>query len=205
MIKRVTLSNSFINSFVVIIMKKKFYKCDHCEQKFGRKWNALRHSRLIHGSSSDITNINIKPKTSQKSRNKYYSYEKKFKILNQTDIEIHNEYDQDLSDIFYLTREDIKIIKIINQLIKPFNELEQLLIHATPMTRAFILSRSFDVSIQSHNPVGALNEMVELLRSINGIKKIAKYQSMIVKTPLNHISDIKEKIMISYLFERQNN
>lgn len=118
---------------------------------------------------------------------------------------MHNEYDQDLSDIFDLTKEDIKIIKIINQLIKPFNELEQLLIHATPMTRAFILSRSFDISIQSPNPVGSLNEMVEFLQSINGIKKIAKYQSMIDKTSSDHISDIKGKIFNSYLFGRQNN
>ena len=139
------------------------------------------------------------------SHNKYYNYQKKFNILNQTDIEIHNEYDEEMSDIFDLSKEDFKIIKIINQLIKPFSELEELLMHANPQTRAFILSRSFDVSIQSHNPVGALNEMVELLRSINGIKKIAKYQSMIVKTPSDPISNIKGKIKNSYLFERQNN
>jgi hypothetical protein len=77
--------------------------------------------------------------------------------------------------------------------------------HANPQSRAFILSRSFDESIQSHNPVGILNEMVELLRSINGIKKIAKYQSMIIKTPSDPISNIKEKIKNSYLFKRQNN
>ena len=47
--------------------------------------------------------------------------------------------------------------------------------------------------------------MVELLRSINGIKKIAEYQSMIIKTPSDPISNIKEKIKNSYLFERQNN
>ena len=51
-----------------------------------------------------------------------------------------------------------------------------------------------------------MNEMVELLRSINGIKKIAKYKSMIATTTsLDPISEIKEKIKNSYLFERQNN
>lgn len=139
------------------------------------------------------------------SRNKYHNYQKKFNILNQTDIEIHNEYDEEMSDIFDLSKEEFKIIKIINQLIKPFSELEELLMHANPQSRAFILSRSFDESIQSHNPVGTLNEMVELLRFINGIKKIAKYQSMIIKTPSDPISNIKEKIKNSYLFERQNN
>ena len=78
------------------------------------------------------------------SRNKYYNYQKKFNILNQTDIEIHNEYDEEMSDIFDLSKEDFKIIKIINQLIKPFSELEELLMHANPQSRAFILSRSFD-------------------------------------------------------------
>jgi hypothetical protein len=186
-------------------MKKKYYKCDNCEQTFGRKWNALRHSKLTHSSSSDITSINIKPKTSLKSRNKYHNYQMKFDILNQTDIEMRNVYDKDQSDIFDLNKQDIKIIKIIDQLVKPFNELEQLLIYENLETRAFILTKSFDQSIQSPNPVRTMNEMVELLRSLDGIKKIAKYRSMVDQTILDPISDIKDKIKNSFLFERQNN
>jgi len=88
-------------------------------------------------------------------------------------------------------------------LIKPFNELEEFLIGYNPNTRAFILSRSFDVSMQSHNPVGAMNEMVELLHSINGIKKIAMYNSINASTTsLDPIFGIKEKIKDSYLFGR---
>jgi hypothetical protein len=92
-------------------------------------------------------------------------------------------------------------------LIKPFNELEELLIDFDPKTRALILLRSFDLSLRSHNPVSAMNEMVELLRSINGIKKIANYKSLLVTTttPLDPIFEIKEKIKNSYLFKRQNN
>jgi hypothetical protein len=40
----------------------------------------------------------------------------------------------------------LKIIKIIDQLIKPFGELEELLNYYDLRTRAFILSKSFDTS-----------------------------------------------------------
>ena len=72
-------------------------------------------------------------------------------------------------------------------------------------SKAFILSGSFDVSLQSHNPVNSMNEMIELLRSINGIKKIAEYKSLVTNTSIDPISDLKEKIKNSYLFKRQNN
>jgi hypothetical protein len=187
-------------------MKKNFYKCNGCERKFGRKWNALRHSRSIHSSASDIISNNIRPKTSYISNNKYIRYQKKFDILNKAGIEIYNEYDENMSDIFDIDEKDFKIIKIIDQLIKPFTELEDLLSRTDPKTRAFVLTRSFDQSLRSPNPVEAMNEMVELLCSINGIKKIAKYRSMIATTSsLDPILGTKEKIKNSYLFGRQNN
>ena len=172
-------------------MKKKFYKCDDCGQKFGRKWNALRHNNSIHGATSSIISNDIKPKTLLMSHNRYYNYNKKFNILNQAGIKSYNEYNS--SDIFHLDEDDFKIIKILDQLIKPFNELEQLLndIDINDKTRAFILTRSFDVSLESHNPVNSMNEMVELLRSIYGIKKIAEYRSLVTKTSIDPISDIK--------------
>ena len=82
-----------------------------------------------------------------------------------------------------------------------------MLINYDKKTRAFILLRSFNLSLQSHNPVSAMNEMVGLLHSINGIKKIANYKSLIdtKTTPLDPIFEIKEKIKNSYLFKRQNN
>ena len=51
------------------------------------------------------------------SYNRYYNYNKKFKILNQADIESYSEYDRNLPDIFSLDKEDLKIIKIIDQLL----------------------------------------------------------------------------------------
>jgi len=186
-------------------MKKNFYKCNGCERKFGRKWNALRHSRSIHSSASEIISNNIKPKTSYISNNKYNRFQKKFDILNKAGIEIYNEYDENMSDIFDIDEKDFKIIKIIDQLIKPFKELEELLIDYDKKTRALILTRSFNLSLQSHNPVNSMNEMIELLRSKNGIKKIAEYKSLVTNTSIDPISDLKEKIKNSYLFKRQNN
>jgi hypothetical protein len=176
-----------------------------CEQKFGRKWNALRHSRLLHGSTSEIINVNNKPDTPYFIHNKYINYQKKFYILNQVYGQVFKEYDENISDIFDINKEDIKIIKIIDQLIKPFSDLEELLEDIDSKPKAFVLTGGFDLSIQSTNPVISMNKMVELVRSINGIKNIAQYRSMVVKTTLDPISDIKEKIKNSYLFESQNN
>jgi hypothetical protein len=186
-------------------MNKKFYKCEECEQKLGRIWNATRHTKLIHGAACDIVSNDINIRTSYKSHNKYYNYQKKFDILIQAGIPKYNEYDENLPDIFNLDKEDFKIIKIIDQLIKPFKELEELLIDYDKKTRALILTRSFNLSLQSHNPVNSMNEMIELLRSINGIKKIAEYKSLVTNTSIDPISDLKEKIKNSYLFKRQNN
>lgn len=118
---------------------------------------------------------------------------------------IYNEYDVNLSDIFGLNKEDFKIIKIIDQLIKPYSELEVLLRDTDQRTKAFILSRSFDLSLKSNNPVRSMSEMVELLRSINGIKKIAMYKYLLANTSSDPISAVKEKIKNSFIFQRQNN
>ena len=187
-------------------MKKKFYKCDGCNQTFGRKWNAQRHSKTIHSAASVIISNNTKPQFLSMSQNKYFNYKKKFDLLNDVGEDLSNEYDnEDYPDIFNLDDEDFKIIKIIDQLIKPYNELEDLLIHQDSKTKAFILSKSFDLSLKSHNPVNSMNEMVELIRSINGIKKIAKHHQLINKSSFDPITDVKNKIKKSKIFERHNN
>jgi len=50
-----------------------------------------------------------------------------------------------------------------------------------------------------------MNEMVELFRSIDGIKKIAKYNLLIDKTSLDPITDVKNKVKNTDIFKRQNN
>ncbi|CAN5583632.1 hypothetical protein BH23THE1_BH23THE1_16850 [soil metagenome] len=49
-----------------------------------------------------------------------------------------------------------------------------------------------------------MNEMVELFRSINGIKKIVKYNLLIDKTSLDPITDVENKVKNSNIFIRQN-
>jgi hypothetical protein len=70
----------------------------------------------------------------------------KSNIFTQACLDLFNEYDESLLDIFNLDKDDFKIIKIIDQLIKPFGEFEELLNYYDLRTRVFILSKRFDIS-----------------------------------------------------------
>jgi hypothetical protein len=109
-------------------MKSKFYHCDQCGRNFGRKANALRHNRLIHANSAHIINNNLNAtKCSYKPHNRFYDYKAKFDILERAEIAITDgEICNNFSDYFSATSDDIKIIKIIDQLTKPFEELGEL-------------------------------------------------------------------------------
>lgn len=136
--------------------------------------------------------MKINPQISYKFQNKYYHYEWIFKILNQFDINSYHSPYENYSYIFSVTREDVKIIKIINQLIKPFNELEELLKPFDERIKALILLKSFDASLKTNNPVRFMNETVETFRSIDGIKKIAEYmQQRDNKLSEDSLSNIK--------------
>ena len=71
---------------------------------------------------------------------------KKFNTLSQACLDVFNEYDENLSDISNLVKNDFKIIKIMDQLIKPSGEFEELINYYNLRTRTFILSKSFDTS-----------------------------------------------------------
>ncbi len=153
-------------------MTKKHYKCNYCNQVFGRKWNALRHSRKTHSNAADIISNN-RAGFPNKSVQRYYYYKRIFDLIDKISIETPELINADLSDVFSWNRDDIKIIKIIGQLIGPYRELEELLKPIEESKRAFILSKSFESSLQAYNPVRYMNETVEVFRSIYGIKKIA--------------------------------
>ena len=117
-----------------------------------------------------------------------------------------NETDMCFSDFFSANPTDIKIIKIIDQLIRPFEELETLLGPIGEKTKANILLNSFYACLQTHNPVRSMNETVELYRSMKGIKKITHYISKVdQESSKEPISILKEKIQHSHIFKRQNN
>ena len=189
-------------------MANKSYKCEYCNHSFGRKWNALRHNKIMHSNAAKISNDNIKPERfSYRSHNKYYDYQHKFNILGQVEHEITGDaFGTYFSDFFSPNPIDIKIIKIIDQLIRPFEELEDLLGPIGEKTKANILLNTLYSSLQTHNPVKSMYETVELYRSMKGIEKIVDYMSKVdSKSSKDPISDIKEKIQRSHVFKSQNN
>jgi hypothetical protein len=107
-------------------MESKFYHCDQCDRNFGRKAKALRHNRSIHANSAQIINSNIKAsELSYKSHNRFYDYKTKFDILDKVEIEItKDEFCINFSDYFRSSPDDIGTIKIIDQLVRSFEELK---------------------------------------------------------------------------------
>ena len=189
-------------------MTNKFYKCSECNSSFSRKWNALRHNKIKHSNFAKISNDNIKSERfSYKSHNKLHDYKLKFKLLEQVENEINrNEYGLYFSDSFTADPIDIKIIKIIDQLIKPFEELEYLLGPLEERKKAKILLNSLYSCLQTHNPVRSMNDTIELYRSMKGIKKIAGYMLKVERESSGDpISILKEIIQDSYIFKSQNN
>jgi len=131
----------------------------------------------------------------------------KFDILNQGRSQAPDDkLNRIFQDIFDLDIQDIKIIKIIDQLIKPFEKLEELLKPLDEHTRGIILLNSLNASLKTSNPVNSMNETVELYHSMKGIKKIADYMGVVNKGSLKDpLLEIKDKIKNSYIFKRANN
>jgi hypothetical protein len=188
-------------------MKSKNYHCNDCGRNFGRKANALRHNRSIHANSADIIDNNLKASNfSYKSHNRFYDYKTKFDLLERVEVEItDDEFCVNFSDYFSAHPDDIKIIKIIDQLIKPFEELEELLDSIDEKTKARVLWGSFCACIEKYNPVKSLNETVELYRSMRAVNKIANYITETETENSEPILILKRKIKNSYIFTRQNN
>lgn len=174
---------------------------------FGRKANALRHNSLTHANSADIINNN--PKVSDfpnKSHNRFYDYKAKFDMLEKVEIEItDDEFCVNFSDYFNYRPNDIKIIRIIDQLIKPFEELEELLYSIDEKTKARVLWGSFCACLHTHDPVKSLNETVELYRSMRAVNKIANYIPETETENSEPVLILKSIIKNSDIFRRQNN
>ncbi len=189
-------------------MTNKFYKCDVCNRSFSRKWNALRHNGLKHANLANIsTNLVKTNRVSYKTQNIYYDYHTKFKILNMARSKATDDkLDRYFPDVFTLDLEDIKIMKIIDQLIKPVDKLEELLKPLDEHMRGIILLNSLDASLKTARSVKSMTETVALYQSMRGMRKIADYMEMFDnKTFDDTILVIKEKIKNSYIFNSQNN
>jgi len=112
-------------------------------------------------------------------------------MLEQVENELNgNKSDQYFSDFFSANPTDIKIIKIFDQLIRPFDELDDLIGDIDEKTKAKILLNSLYSSLQTHNPVDSMNETIELYRSMKGIKKVAHYISTVGREGIFNKSNI---------------
>ncbi len=198
----VTLSNSYNYLVTDIVMESNVYKCSICNQSFSRRWNASRHNKLIHGDLATILNNKMQPKQFfSKSQNKFQKYMKKFEKFNIFDEIYGNDW-----DIFTMNPESEKIMKIIGQLIVPFEELEKLTSRFDEDIRAFILYHSFKSCLKSYNPVKSLGEMAEVYRSLEGRQKISSYVSKSTGMPIEEAkSVIDAEIKGASIFKRQNN
>jgi hypothetical protein len=182
-------------------MKSKVYKCDMCSQGFSRKWNAFRHNKLIHSDLAIISSNMVKPKSISSSANqKFENYKKKFDKFKKG-----FNYD-DSFDPLAIDQASLKYIKIIGQLITPFEELEKLTSRFDDRNKAYILSNSFRSSLKSYNPVKSMNEIVEIYRSLAGRKKILQYVSKLEGVSLEYAGFIiDQEIKNASIFKRQNN
>lgn len=115
-------------------------------------------------------------------------------------------YQDDYFDDFTSDMDDLKIYKILGQLIKPYLELEKEIGHLNPILVPGILSDSFFSSLNSSNPVKSLSEIAELYRSMRALDIIAtnmqKSKGMFKEIA---IVNIKESIRNCSLFDRINN
>jgi hypothetical protein len=192
-------------------MKDNIHKCNYCGRSFSRKWNASRHNRLKHPDLTHISEAKYRPNQyPSRTQNKFFDYGIKFKLLSNVESQLnYHESDIYFSDYFSANPVDIKIIKIIDQVIKPFEELEKLLGRINDETKAFILLTSLYSSLQREEPIKSMYETVELYRSMKGTKKIAKYMPMMPNRNVEPFEEpieiLKEKIKKSYIFKRYNN
>ncbi len=175
------------------------YQCSMCNHCFSRKWNAFRHNKQIHSDLADISNNKTKSRGAFNKAPNNYSNKKKFEKF-KTAI----AYDDFFSSPMDPT--EIKLAKIIGQLIVPFEEIEKLVGRFGENEKASILSNAFRSSLRSFNPVKSLNEIVDLYRSLDGRRKISDYVSKSTGMSFKQaVILIDEEIKGASIFKRQNN
>lgn len=190
-------------------MKEKLYFCNMCDRSFSRKSNAFRHNSNIHHNLATI--IRNSPRQLNYKlgiNNKHAKQSKQTKRINSK-YRIQKEnylYQDDYFDDFTPDIDDLKIYKILGQLIKPYLELEKEIRHLNPILIPGILSDRFISSLNSSNPVKSLSGIAELYRSMRALDIIAtnmqKSKGMFKEAA---IVNIKESIRNCSLFDRMNN
>lgn len=184
-----------------------------CKRKFRRKWNAFRHNLTVHSDLAKIalcpTNSSTLSLSANRSKDVKKGYSNKFHKFKQWQSKYDSQADDDYLDYLLFGKDnntDTKIMKIIGQMIKPYLDLQALLDHADPQTKARVLSTSFISSILSYNPVKSLSEISDKYRSNMGLDLIAKHMSEAQNMPIHQATVlVKEAVRNSSLIRRINN
>jgi len=153
-----------------------------CKGQSSRKGNAFRHNLTAHSNLADIVpsangTTNSGYPINRSEDLKYFNnnrFRKKIKYL-KSKYEPHVE--DDSIDNLLLHEEhktDSKIMKIIGQMPKPYQELESLLNDIDPQSKAAILDHSFTSPLLSYNPAKPLAEIADIYRSNIGLREIAR-------------------------------
>lgn len=189
-------------------MKEKPYVCNICKRRFSRKSNAFRHNSTIH---YDLGTIERDSLQYLKDKPRPNNHANDFRQIHRFNSKYKRRKEIDLNqDIFFGDIPDktdnLKIYKILGQLIKPYLALEKELDHMNPIYVPKILSDSFFSSLESYNPVKSLSEIAELYRSMRALDIIAtnmhKSKGVLKEVAM---ANIKESIRNCSLYGRINN
>ncbi len=160
-------------------MKEKSYSCNNCKEKFGRKWNADRHNKVVHNDMAMVFNNKSgsisKHKGTAQSYNNSTNVQQEhpfYKSFKDIDINLHPVTKHEMS-----IEEEFKIISIFGKLKQPFEELEKLLSDKPENTKITFLSDIVTSALMSPNPVTCLQEAVDFYHSLAGKQKIMWYVS----------------------------
>lgn len=193
-------------------MVNKHYTCSFCNKQFRRKWNAFRHNTSVHHDLAKIeSRLNSQNLRNQKSLKKRYGdrFYKNIESISQDNLDESIDFDQ-ICNMTFTGLEpnglDLKINRILGQLIKPFEELESTLSYMDEQARAVVLTNIFESCMKSYNPVKSMIESGRMYQGIAARNKISRYisKALNMKTA-DSLEHVNRSILSSNIFDRLNN
>jgi hypothetical protein len=162
----------------------RYYKCNICNKKFTRKWNANRHNNNAHAGTSIIFNN----ETGQ--------------ILDTKKLYPRHMIDKDYES----ETNDEVVLDIIGKMLQPFEELENLYANQSEMERTKHLSELLVVALKTSNPVKSLNFTLDFQRSMRAKIKFMDYISKSMNaSPTAGESILEDLIKSNRLYQNKSN
>ena len=162
-------------------MQKNLYQCNRCKKTFGRKWNAMRHSKDVHQGFCVIFNSQSGAIIGN--------------IMSPNILDSQNADD-------YLngsknSEQDEKIVleAILGKLIDQFEELERLCSNIMEPKRTKDITNIFIMALMMPDPIKSLKKTNELMRSKQAKIKILDY----VSRSMNTKSVVAEQYLINII------